>query len=198
MNYDKKELWDISADDLFVNNNTITPSSLFVYHFVCSPLPCCVQADIINWFDNPHRLAGYIKYVIFRNAFGLMLRPEEDDLNKWDVRELLDSCKGSDYDDFINIKMMYELLEQIDKAFDADDDKCLDIIKDVSEKFNSTWSDTPGYNFGFELLDGIEAVHDFILNYRNGIPHNKDFINACNRDTFDGKIIAEEIEMLMS
>lgn len=197
MNYNDKLLWDIATCDLSVNNQAITPSSLFVYHFECAPPPCCAQADIITWFNKPHQLAGYVKFVILRIAFGLMLKPADEDFDKWDVRELLESSDGLYYENFINIKMMYELLEEIDKAFDADDDKCLDIIKEVSEKFNNTWSDTPGYNFGFELLDGIEAVCDFILNYRNGIPHNKEFVNACNRDSFNGEIIAEEIYSLM-
>lgn len=200
MNYNDKLLWNPATSNLSVYSNKITPSSFFIYSFECAPLPCCAQADIITWFNTPHQLAGYVKFVILRTSFWLMLKSDEtdDDFDKFDVRELLDSSRGSDYEDYINIKMMYELLEQIDKAFDDDEDKCLDIIKDVSEKFNNTWSDTPGYNFGFELFNDIEAVRDFILNYRNGIPHNKDFINACNRDTFNGKIIAEEIEMLMS
>jgi hypothetical protein len=176
MQWDSLNFWKEKAGgtisvELYFNESELNPRSIFIWTEMTMPMPSGSTVGSWLWFPEPKALVGYLKHVLFPSYFGIWLVREEWDTSEDEflpVEKMLDDAeKAAECRYKQDIPLMREIIKDFDKLFDQEDRLVIEQLKNIENKFNIRWENTPTWCFkiqifsspfdvGKEIIDRIE------------------------------------------
>ena len=156
MDYNIPALW--SALEISNLTDELLPDSLFILSFDCVQPPHGSRTSNIAWFNDPKKLAGYLKHSVLKWDYASLLCNDMSELEDVDAQTLLDAAAPQAEYVTRRLPGMNAMYKRLDKAFDADAAECLSIIEAVIAAHNELFCNDEGHFFGSKLLRGADEL----------------------------------------
>ena len=144
------------------NGESLTKDGVYLWNQMSAPLPSGSTNGVWGIFPDPKALAGFLRYIVFPIFFEIWLVREEWDQdpekfisaeNLFELAEQSGKCRYIE-----DVSLMKTLITELDVLMDQDNAKVRAGLKDVANKFNGRWEDTPTWCFKIEVFEDQVAV----------------------------------------
>ena len=148
-------------DSPFVGES-LTEDSIYLWNQISVPLPSGSTNGVWGIFPDPKALTGFLRYIVFPSFFEIWLvRKEWDqDHEKFiSAEKLFDLAEQSGKCRYIeDVPIMKTLIAGLDELMDQDNAKVRVGLKDIANKLNDRWENTPTWGFKVEVCDDSVTV----------------------------------------